>query len=218
MNQEIIRIKFDADGHPDETVLFLAIEGELSDQDAGQIEAHARSCRLCQTRLHEVAQGFAVYEDYRTNILQPEVQPEPQSFREFPARLRELSEEGASQATARNQPRNFWKRLFPSGVAIRWVSVTAAVMAVIFLVTQTLLNPVRLSAAELLERAAAFQNSSAVQAAGGKRKTARQRVRIKSGGTAVVRDFQWTVGSSIPNAHWKNEADPEKWNAPLTAE
>jgi hypothetical protein len=218
MNQGIIRITFDTDGHPEETVLYLAFAGELSDQDAAQIEAHTRDCRLCQTHLMELERGFAVYEEYRTNVLLPEVQPEPQSFRDFPTRLRELSEERVSESGVRKQTPDFWRRLFPSGVAVRWVSVTAAVMAVVILVTETLLNPARLSAAELLERAAAFQNSSAVHTAGGKRKQARQRVRISSGPKAVVRDFQWRVGGSIPNARWQDEADLGKWSAPLTAE
>ena len=218
MNQEIIRIRLDAAGHPEETILFLAIEGELSEQDADQIEAHTRGCRFCQTRLAEVEQGFSVYDEYRKTVLLPEVQPEPDRFREFPARLRELSEERASAGRGRKGTRDFWSRLLRGGAAVRWVSVTAAVMVVVFLVTQTLLNPVRLSAAELLERAAAFQNQSAVRTAGGRAKKARQRIRISSGGTAVVRDFQWTVGNPIPNARWQDEADPGKWNAPLTAE
>ena len=218
MNQEIIRIEFDAAGHPEEAALILATEGELSEQDAGQIEAHTRGCRLCQTRLAEVEQGFTVYDEYRKTVLLPELQPYPQSFREFPRRLRELSNNRALERGVWKRTRDFWRSLLRGGVAIRWVSVTAAVMAVVFLVTQTLLNPVRVSAAELLERAAASQNPSAAQTAGGRPKKARQRVRISNGGTAVVRDFQWTVGSSIPNSRWQEEADPGKWNAPLTAE
>jgi hypothetical protein len=218
MNQEIIRIRFDADGHPEDTVLFLAIEGELSDQDADQIESHTRGCRRCQMRRAEVAQGLAVYEEYHTAVLPTGFQPEPTLFSGFPTRLRELSEERTSERGVWKQTLDVLSSLFRPGLPIRWVSATAVVMVVVFVVTQTLLNPVRLSAAELLERAAASQNPSEVRTAGGRGKTARQRVRIWSGGTAVVRDFQWTVGSSIPNAHWKNEADPEKWNAPLTAE
>jgi hypothetical protein len=218
MSQDIILIRVDADGHPEETILFLASEGELSQQEVDQIESHTRGCRLCQTRLVELEQGFAVYEEFRKTVLLPEVKPEPHRFREFPARLRQLSEERPSESGAWKRTRDFWRSLLRGGVAVRWVSVTAAVMVVVFLVTQTLLNPVRLSAAELLERAAAFQNPSAVRTVGGRAKKARQRVRISSGGTPFVRDFQWTVGNPIPNARWQDDADPGKWNAPLTAE
>jgi hypothetical protein len=218
MNPEIIRVEFDADGHPEETVLLLAMEGELSAQNADQVAAHTRTCLLCQTRMAEVEQGFAVYEEFRNTVLLPEVQPAAHSFREFPARLKEVSGERPSKTGAWKRTRDFWRRLLRGGAAVRWVSVTAAVMVVAFLVTQTLLNPVRLSAAELLERAAAFQNPSSVQTTGGRAKKARQRVRISSGGAAVVRDFQWTVGTPIPNARWQDETDPGKWNAPLTAD
>jgi hypothetical protein len=217
MKQEIVRIEFDAAGHPEETVLLLAIEGELSEQDADQIQAHTRGCGLCQRRLAEVEQGFALYDEYRETVLLPELQPDPHRFREFPMRLRELSEEQASEWGVRKRTRDFWTSLLRGGMALRWVSVTAAVMAVVFLVT-TLLSPVRLSAAELLGRAAAFQNPPVVQTTGGRAKKAHQRVRISSGGTTVVRDFQWTVGHAIPNARWQDEADPGKWSAPLTAE
>src|SRR5262249_16858035 len=33
-----------------------------------------------------------------------------------------------------------------------------------------------------------------------------------------VREFQWTLGSSIPNTDWQHQADPEQWNAPFAAE
>ena len=105
----------------------MALEGELSKQEADQIEAHTRGCGLCQTRMAEVEQGFAVYDEYRKAVLLPELQPEPHRFRGFPMRLRELPEEDASERLARKPTRDFWKRLFPGGPAVRWVSVTAAV-------------------------------------------------------------------------------------------
>ena len=218
MNQEFIRIEFDADGHPEETILVLALEGELSEQDADQIEAHMRVCQLCRARVAEIEHGFAVYEEYRTDILLPEILPGPQSFREFPTRLRQLSEERVSRDETRKQSGAFLRGLVPARVPFRWVGVAASVMAAILFVTQVLLNPVRLSATELLERAAASQNPSVATKAGSQVKKAHQRVRISSGGTTVIRDFQWTVGSSIPNVSWQDVADPAKWSAPLTAE
>ncbi len=32
-----------------------------------------------------------------------------------------------------------------------------------------------------------------------------------------MREFEWTVGSPIPQARWQMKAEPSKWNAPLSA-
>src|SRR5262249_46337989 len=137
---------------------------------------------------------------------------------EFPGRLKELSEESASASAVRKPTDHFWNWLFRASTPMRWVSLTAAVLVAVLVVTQVLLNPVRLSAAEFLERAAASQNPSVTQKGGGGGKKARQKVRISGGGKSVIREFQWTLGSSIPNSRWQDEVDAEQWNAPLTAE
>ena len=42
-------------------------------------------------------------------------------------------------------------------------------------------------------------------------------MKITNGQQTVVREFEWTVGSPIPQARWQTKAEPSKWNAPFTA-
>jgi len=89
-------------------------------------------------------------------------------------------------------------------------------MVLVIFWTQVLLNPSTVSASEFLARATAAQNPG-TQEKGHVSRTAHQRVRISNGQQTVVREFEWTVGSPIPLARWQMEAEPSKWNAPLTA-
>ena len=97
------------------------------------------------------------------------------------------------------------------------MSATAAIMVLVIFWTQVLLNPSSVSASEFLTRATAAQNPSVSQEKVGLRRTAHQRVRISNGQQTVVRDFEWTVGSPILEARWQMNAEPSRWNAPLTA-
>jgi hypothetical protein len=101
---------------------------------------------------------------------------------------------------------------------VKWASAAAAIMVAVIFWTQVLFNPSTVSASEFLARATAAQNPGTEQKGQVSRRTAHQRVRITNGQQTVVREFEWTVGSPIPQARWQMKAEPSKWNAPLTAD
>src|SRR5215813_13580307 len=88
MNTEIERTSFDADGHPDENQLLLALEGELPSAEATQIEQHLERCWNCRARSHEMQRGILAFVEYREKRYLPSLEPPPNGFRGFPARLR----------------------------------------------------------------------------------------------------------------------------------
>jgi hypothetical protein len=90
-------------------------------------------------------------------------------------------------------------------------------MVVVIFWTQVLLNPSTVSASEFLVRATAAQNP-VTQEKDQVSRIAHQKVRITSGQQTVVREFEWTIGSPIPQARWRMKAEPSQWNVPFTAD
>src|SRR6185295_753903 len=127
MNTESIRIEFDASGHPHDTALLLALEGELSERDAARVEAHTGTCSFCQKRRAEVEIGFVVYDEYRATVFLPEFPETPHTIHEFLARLKKVSGESITDAAARlsvtNRAGKVRSWLFGKGTPIRWVRV-----------------------------------------------------------------------------------------------
>jgi len=87
MNTEIEKPSFDADGHPDENQLLLALEGELPSGEAMQIEQHLGTCWSCRARSHEMQRGILAFVEYREKRYLPSIETSPNDFRGFPAAL-----------------------------------------------------------------------------------------------------------------------------------
>src|SRR5262245_44645183 len=217
MKTEIEITALGAEGHPDENQLLLALERELSPEEAAQVEHHLGSCWSCRARSHEMQRGILAFVEYREKRYLPSLESPPQDFRGFPGQLRNLAKESRSVGRFARIWRNVWGFVV-SPNQLKWVTATAAIMVMVVFWTQVLFNPATVSASELLMRAAASQNPIELRAKGHVGRTARQKVRISSGRESVVRDFEWTVGTPIPHARWEMQAEPSKWIAPLTAE
>jgi hypothetical protein len=215
MNTETEKISFGTDGHPDENQLLLALERELSPEETAQVEQHLGNCWSCRARSSEMQMGILAFVEYREKRYLPSLEPPPHEFGSFSRELRRIADECKPDGVAVRIWRSVWRFLCSSN-QVKWVSATAAIMALVIFWTQVLLNPSTVSASEFLARAAATQNPT-TQARIHVSRTAHQRVRISNGQQSVVREFEWTVGSPIPLARWQMEAEPSKWNAPLTA-
>jgi hypothetical protein len=212
MSNEIRKPEFVADQHPDETQLLLALERELPPTEIAAVEQHIGTCWECRARYHEMHRGILAFVEYRDKLYLPELEPAPQDFRRFPWLLNKAAAEGHKAGLLDrigSRVRSFFSFTRVS-VQARWVTATAGIMAVVFLWTQVL-SPTALSASELLTKAAQSQNPPATT-----HRKVRQKVRVKSGKAATVREFQWETGSPIPGAKWGT--DPENWTAPMTAE
>ncbi len=216
MNTETEKTSFGAEGHPDENQLLLALERELSPEETAQVEKHLGNCWSCRARSSEMQSGILAFVEYREKRYLPSLEPPPHDYRSFPGELRRIADESKPVGWSGRIWRSVW-RFLTSSNQVKWVSATAAIMVLVIFWTQVLLNPSSVSASEFLTRATAAQNPSASQEKGGVRRTAHQRVRISSGQETVVREFEWTVGSPIPQARWQMKAEPSKWNAPLSA-
>jgi len=217
MNTETEKNAFSADGHPDENQLLLALERELSPEEAAEVEQHLGNCWSCRARSSEMQSGILAFVEYREKRYLPSLEPPPHDFGGFPGKLGRIAAESKPDGLALRIWRSIW-RFVTSSNQVKWVSATAAIMVVVIFWTQILLNPSTVSASEFLTRATAAQNPSVSREKGGVRRTAHQTVRITNGQETVVREFEWTVGSPNPKARWQTKAEPSEWNAPFTAD
>jgi hypothetical protein len=216
MNTENDKTAFTADGHPDENQLLLALERELSPEEAAEVEQHLGNCWSCRARSSEMQSGILAFVEYREKRYLPSLEPPPHDFGGFPGKLNRIAAEGKPDGLAFRIWRSIW-RFVTSSSQVKWVSATAATMVVVILWTQVLLNPSTVSASEFLARATAAQNPR-TQEIDRVSRTAHQSVRISNGQQTVVREFEWTVGSPIPGGRWQMKSEPSTWNAPFTAD
>jgi hypothetical protein len=216
MNTETEKTAFNADGHPAESQLLLALERELSLEETAEIEQHLGTCWSCRARCSEMQSGILAFVEYREKRYLPSLEPPPHDFGGFAGKLGRIAPEGNPDGLALRIWRSIW-RFVTSPNQVKWVSAAAAIMVVVIFWTQVLFNPSTVSASEFLARATAAQNPG-TQERERVGRTAHQRVRITNGQQTVVREFEWTVGSSIPQARWEMKAEPSKWNTPFTAD
>jgi hypothetical protein len=221
MKTETRKTAFSADGHPDENQLLLALERELSLKEAAEVEQHLGNCWSCRARSNQIQGGILAFVEYREKSYLPSLEPPPRDFGGFPGKLSRVAAEGRADGFALRIWRSI-RRFVGLSNQVKWVSATAAVMAVVIFWTQVLFNPATVSASELLARATAAQNPGTQQNDQVSRtahpRTAHQSVRITNGQQTVVREFEWTVGSPIPQARWQMKAELSTWNAPFTAD
>jgi hypothetical protein len=220
MNTETGKTAFSE--HPDENQLLLALERELSPEETAEVERHLGNCWSCRARSSEMQSGILAFVEYREKRYLPSLEPPPNDFSGFPGKLGRIAAEGKPDGLALRIWRSIW-RIVTSSNQVKWVSATAAIMVAVIFWTQVLFNPSTVSASEFLARATAAQNpgtqrkdqvSEKVRVS----RTAHQRVRITNGRQSVVREFEWTIGSPIPQTRWQMEAEPSTWNVPFTAD
>ena len=217
MNTEIRPVSFAADGHPDEDQLLLALERELSAQDAARVEQHLGKCWSCRARFDEMQRGILAFVEYREKRYLPSLASPPGDSSGFRGRLRNLPDRSLPIAL----PTRVWRKvaaLLASPTQVKWVSAVALAMTIVIVWLQVLFNPGTVSANELLTRAVAAQNPPGSPAKSASRRIAHQKMQIRSGKQSIVRDFEWTVGGPIQHARWNAQPDPLAWNAPMTAE
>ena len=220
MNSDIKQVPFTADGHPEENQLLLALENELSPEEAAKIRAHLGECWSCRARSEEIQRGILAFVEYREQRYLPSLETPPNDFRLFPGELRRVAaESGRNLLIAKIN--DYISAVLNLPRQIRWAGAVATVMAFVIFWTQVLFNPAAVSAQEFLERAARTQNPVPVT---GQEPTARkpkrvthQKVRIRSANSSLIRDFQWTAGDPIPGSRWDIASDLSSWNSPLTA-
>jgi hypothetical protein len=208
MNTDIQNAEFSADRHPDENQLLLALEGELSPGEIAEVERHISTCWDCRARYHEMHRGILAFVEYREKLYLPELDAAPGDFHQFRPLLNQAAVE-SPEVGLLDRIRSFFS-FAQLSLQTKWVTATAVVMMVILFWTQVL-NPTTLSASELLTKAVQSQNPPS--AIGRK---VRQRVRVKTAGIEIVREFQWETGAAILDAKWGT--DPENWTTPMTAQ
>jgi hypothetical protein len=216
MNTESKKTAFGGDGHPDENQLLLALERELSLEETAEVEQHLGNCWSCRARSSEMQSGILAFVEYREKRYLPSLEPPPHDFGGFQGKLGRIAAEGKPDGLALRIWRSIW-RFLTSSNQVKLASATAALMVVVIFWTQVLLNPAPISASEFLARATAAQNPG-TQEKDQVSRTVHQRVRITNGQETVVREFEWTIGTPIPQARWQMKAEPSKWNAPFTAD
>ena len=61
MNTETEKLSFGTGGHPDENQLLLALERELSLEEAARVEQHLGNCWSCRARSSEIQSGILAF-------------------------------------------------------------------------------------------------------------------------------------------------------------
>jgi anti-sigma factor RsiW len=208
---------FTTDWHPDENQLLLALDKELSSDDAAKIEQHLGKCWSCRARSEEMQRGILAFVEYRERRYLPSLPEPPQDFRSFPQQLRDAVREPESPGWFRRLRDRLRNMLIPRW-RVQWASVIAGFIAIVIFWVHVLLVPSSLTAAEVLSQAIAAQNPPP-RSAGNRnlRWTAHQKVRIRVGEQTMIRDFKWTAGGPVPQARWDPATDAANWNSPLTA-
>ena len=202
------------DGHPEENDLFLALERELPPEEFEEIEKHLGGCWSCRARFDEMQHGILAFIEYRENRYLPSLEGPPNAFRNFPEKLRRLVDDDAPGLLT--HLRKSFATLFALPAYVRW-STAIAIITVIAVLWSQVFNPTMVSANELLTRAIAAQSPSGwAKGEGGKRRNIRQKVQIRNGSRAVVRDFEWTAREPMQHTRWEITEDPSRWDSPLT--
>ena len=217
MSQETKPVSFTTDGHPDEVQLLLALERELSPDDANRVEQHLGNCWSCRARFDEMQRGILAFVEYREQRYLPSLPSPPDGSGDFRDRLRSVLRESSSIGL----PTRVWRRLaalLTLPRQVKWVSAVALMMAIVIFWVQVLVNPRTVSANELLSRAVVSQNPPASLVKTTRRRIAHQKMQIRSGKQTVIRDFEWKVGSPIEHVRWETQADPLAWSSPMTAQ
>jgi hypothetical protein len=217
MSQETKPVSFTTDGHPDEVQLLLALERELSPDDASRVERHLGNCWSCRARFDEMQRGILAFVEYREQRYLPSLPTPPGSSGDFRARLRNVLHESSPIGL----PTRVWRRLagfLALPKQVKWASAVALAMTIVIFWVQVLVNPRTVSANELLRRAVASQNPLASLVKTTRRRIAHQKMRIRSGKQTVIRDFEWKLGSPIEHVRWETLADPLAWSSPMTAQ
>jgi anti-sigma factor RsiW len=208
---------FTTDWHPDENQLLLALDKELSSDDAAKIEQHLGKCWSCRARSEEMQRGILAFVEYRERRYLPSLPEPPQDFRSFPQQLRDAVREPESPGWFRRLRDRLRNMLIPRW-KVQWASVIAGSVALVIFWVHILLVPSSLTAAEVLSQAIAAQNPPPRSAGNlSVRWTAHQKVRIRVGEQTMIRDFKWTAGGPVPQARWDSATDAANWNSPLSA-
>ena len=217
MSQETKPVSFTTDGHPDEVQLLLALERELSPDDANRVEQHLGNCWSCRARFDEMQRGILAFVEYREQRYLPSLPSPPDGSGDFRDRLRSVLRESSSIGL----PTRVWRRLaalLTLPRQVKWVSAVALMMAIVIFWVQVLVNPRTVSANELLSRAVVSQNPPAALVKTTRRRIAHQKMQVRSGKQTVIRDFEWKLGDAIEHARWETRADPLTWSSPMTAQ
>lgn len=160
--------------HPDEAELLRFCDGELPPREASRVERHLEACWECRTQLEDIQKAISDYVRYRKDVLQPELPPPPAAWR-------------AIQPIAAPRPVFFPRFLY-----------AAAAAAVACIVVYRFNHTPSVSAAELLQKAAAAEHSAA--------RPRRIQIRTKTHGQST-QDLQ----AMFQSAHYR-------WENPLSAE
>ena len=144
MSSDLEKTPSTTNGHPGENQLLLALERELSPEEALQIDKHLGGCWSCRARYHDLQRGILAFVEYREKRYLPALDRPPHDFGDFPRRLRAIAAETRSPRLLTEVWRRIWMRLTSPG-QFAWVTATAVIMVLVIVWTQVL-NPPSVSA------------------------------------------------------------------------
>lgn len=171
--------------HAADPLLVQLADAELTPKEALSVQRHLEGCSACRERFREIQQHLAAYDDFHHRVLKPALPPPPKPWPELAA------------------PRH-------PMVPARYLAIAAMLLLGLFTIYR-LTRPARVSAAELLTRAASVQRPAGIK----------KRIRVQAGGRTFVRPAVYRGAA-------RNDANPElrllfqsarySWDDPLSVQ
>src|SRR5579863_7270139 len=81
--------------HLSDEQLLLALDGELSTQEAARVDAHVLSCWSCRARREQIEKAIGHVVEYRARLIEPYLPIPPGGRARFITRLEELARTAA---------------------------------------------------------------------------------------------------------------------------
>jgi hypothetical protein len=183
--------------HLQDDDLLRLLDGELPDRHAARLRSHAQSCWTCRTRLEEFERTIGEYVRYREGM-KPILPPPPKPWADL--------EMPAVPFPSRAFPSRARKQAFFGLRLSHWLAAAACLIVAFFLMRRFERVP-EVSAAELLRKATAAQDT-----------LPNHRLYVKTSHRSFTRPaFATTVASDDANLKEMFDAARFSWDDPLSA-
>lgn len=191
--------------HPPREQLLLYLDGELSDEEGGQIKGHLEACWKCRAHLSEIEATITAFSRFDDAVLTECLPPPPGGWRGFEGKLRQLAVENG-EPSVRQRWRGWWARalegLHQPHRQTRWAMV---LMLLVCLGAIAYWMPRRasVSASELLQRSIEAESAEWREVA---QPVVYRKLRVRRQAMGVTESVAWESWREIEGERFRRQA------------